>query len=579
MRKLFITNHKTTNYEILAHFLANYWPSFFLPFTRSGPESPAPGVARRIYIIHLWPLCFSNPTIISRLQQNPDKFTAIFYHVGWPSPGNDPMYLHNTQDANARVSYYSVNSVPHSVLDGNFYAGHPNGWTMTTINNRLAIPSPCQIDLQHYLNAAQDSIFLNMLIKPTDVMSGNQLVAHNVVIEKHIHFNTPPGTNGEKDFYNVMKKLLPGSGGTSLPSSLNVGDYVIIQTAWKLANVYDINQLAAIGFVQNNTTKEVYQATNSSSNPVTPLYANDVQILGLSNVAPENCSGEVSPIVTVRNNGSNAMTQLKIRYKVDNNPEQEYLWTGNLGLLSHKKIALPAYTFAPQNPGRLKIYISEVNGVQDEYRKNDTLTFDLLQPKVAYPTVNLWIKTDNKPEDITWEIIDADGTVAASGGPYTQPSTMIKETINLQEGRCYKFAMHDASGDGLCCANGLGYFTLFYGNNQVIAEGTNFGSEVLAQFNTQSGVGVEEQKLSGLTLSPNPCGDRTLVRFSSPISGWAQLRLVSVSGQTMLQNRLQVDAAGQHLTELELLALPKGWFMVEIALPDGNMLRSPLIIK
>lgn len=48
-------------------------------------------------------------------------------------------------------------------------------------------------------------------------MSGSQLVAHNVVIEKHIHFNTAPGTNGEKDFYNVMKKMLPGSGAPACP--------------------------------------------------------------------------------------------------------------------------------------------------------------------------------------------------------------------------------------------------------------------------------------------------------------------------------------------------------------------------
>lgn len=525
------------------------------------------------------PCAAANPTIVSRLQQNPDKFTAIFYHVGWPSPGNDPMYLHNPQESNARVSYYSVSAVPHSVLDGNYYSGHPNGWNMTTITNRQAVPSPCEINLQHYLNTTQDTIFLNMLIKPTAALGGNQLVAHNVVIEKYIHFNTAPGTNGEKDFYNVMKKMLPGSGGTSLPSSMAPGDYFIIQTSWKLANVYDKNQLAAVGFVQNNATKEVFQSANSSTNPVNPLYANDAQILALSNVAPENCSGEVSPVITVRNNGSNAMTQLKVKYRINNNPEQEYLWSGNLGLLSRKKIALPAISFSPQYPAQLKIYIAEVNGAQDEYRKNDTLTFDLIQPKVATPTVNLWIKTDNKPQDITWEIVDADGTVAATGGPYTQASTMIKETITLQEGRCYKFAIRDASGDGLCCSNGLGYFTFFYGNNQVIAEGTNFGSEVLAQFNTQSGVGVEDPEKAGLTITPNPCGNKALLRYYSTAAGWARLRLVNVSGQIVLQRSLMLDSGGVQVAELDLNALPQGWFVAELTLPDGKILRSPLVRK
>lgn len=359
------------NYLFLALVMA-------IPF---GLEAQSPKAQRLVLLEEFTsstcgPCAAANPTIISRLQQNPDKFTAIFYHVGWPSPGNDPMYLHNPQESNARVSYYSVNSVPHSVLDGNFYSGHPNGWTMTTINNRLAVPSPCEIDLQHYLNSAQDTIFLNMLIKFTDPMSGSQLVAHNVVIEKHIHFNTAPGTNGEKDFYNVMKKMLPGSGGTSLPSSMEAGDYVIVQTSWKLANVYDKNELAAIGFIQNNATKEVFQTANSSTNPITPLYANDAQILELRNVAPENCSGVVSPVITIRNNGSNSVTQLKVKYRVDDNPEQEYTWAGNLSLLKKVKIPLPDYSFTSQYPAQLKIYISAINGVQDEYRKNDTINPD-----------------------------------------------------------------------------------------------------------------------------------------------------------------------------------------------------------
>ncbi len=564
----------------------NYFPWFLLLFCIPVVLNAQDPKAQRLVLLEEFtsstcgPCAAANPTIISRLQQNPDKFTAIFYHVGWPSPGNDPMYLHNPQESNARVSYYSVNAVPHSVLDGNYYSGHPNGWTMTTITNRLATPSPCEINLQHYLNAAEDTIFLNMLIKPTSTMSGSQLVAHNVVIERHIHFNTPPGTNGEKDFYNVMKKMLPGSGGTSLPSALAVGDYVIIQTAWKLANVYNKSELAAVGFVQNNATKEVFQTTNSSTTPVTPLYSNDAQILSISNVAPENCSGEVNPIITVRNNGSNAITQLKIKYRVDNFPDQEYVWTGNLTLLNKKKISLPPYLFTPQYPGQLKIYIAEVNGVQDEYRKNDTLVFSLNQPKIASTTVSLWIKTDNNPQEITWEIVDAiDGTLAASGGPYTQANTMIKETINLQEGHCYSFGIYDAGGDGLCCNNGLGYFTLFYGNNQVIIDGTSFGSEALAQFNTQSGVGVEEKRESSFSLYPNPCGQQTKVQFTAFASGTVFFRIMDVSGQCVLQKVIPVNACGNHGADVDLSSLVSGWYVAELSLPDGKILHVPLIRK
>lgn len=165
-----------------------------------------------------------NPQINSLLNQYPDKFTAVMYHTSWP--GYDPMYNHNTVENGARTSYYSVNAVPNSVIDGNVYNGHPAGWNITTINNRYAVPSPADISVYHELSPGQDEVTVNMMILATqDIPAGTK--AHMVVIEKHIHFSNPPGSNGETDFYNVMKKMLPNQSGTELPA-MQAGDYTII---------------------------------------------------------------------------------------------------------------------------------------------------------------------------------------------------------------------------------------------------------------------------------------------------------------------------------------------------------------
>ena len=55
--------------------------------------------------------------------------------MSWPAPGNDPMYLHNTVDNNARRSYYNINSVPHVQLNGNVFNGMPSQINQTMINN------------------------------------------------------------------------------------------------------------------------------------------------------------------------------------------------------------------------------------------------------------------------------------------------------------------------------------------------------------------------------------------------------------------------------------------------------------
>lgn len=102
------------------------------------------------------PCASQNPWIHNLLTSNPEKVTSINYHVSWP--GYDPMYLHNTEDPSARVSYYGVTGVPHSVLDGNYFSGFPTGWNINTVNARYAMPSPCEIEIKHTLNSTQDTL-------------------------------------------------------------------------------------------------------------------------------------------------------------------------------------------------------------------------------------------------------------------------------------------------------------------------------------------------------------------------------------------------------------------------------------
>jgi hypothetical protein len=162
------------------------------------------------------------------------------------------MNAQNPVDAGARVTYYGVNAVPFCFMEGaavtgSNYTGAPANVTQTMINNEYAVLSPFTISMYQQLSQANDTIYITMLGQCTQAVSGN-FVAQIGVIEKHIHFTTPPGSNGETDFYNVMKKMLPTASGFVIPSSCQPGDYFIIQSSWKLANVYSLPQLSAVGY-------------------------------------------------------------------------------------------------------------------------------------------------------------------------------------------------------------------------------------------------------------------------------------------------------------------------------------------
>lgn len=210
------------------------------------------------------PCASANPAFNALLSANTTKATSIKYQVSWP--GTDPMNAQNPSDVAARVAYYGVGGVPDSYMDGNVYAGSPSGITQTSINNQYAVPSPFSMNLTHWFNTVQDSIFINCEItasQNTSLTTGRLRVA---MIEKHISFTTPPGSNGEKDFYNVMRKMYPNPNGTPLAASWTNGQKKTVSFKAKIPSyIYKKSEIAVVAWIQDDSDKNVKQAAFSGS--------------------------------------------------------------------------------------------------------------------------------------------------------------------------------------------------------------------------------------------------------------------------------------------------------------------------
>lgn len=247
------------------------------------------------------PCASSNPALNTLLNANEDKVVAIKYQVNIPSGGT--LYNQTSAETNPRRSYYSITSAPMGVHDGNVYQGHVANFNQTRINNEYLVASPFDMRVKHWLNASKDSVFVETVIKATQAISGANLVAHNVVIEREMHFATPPGSNGEKDFEGVMRKMLPGVSGTTLAANWAIGDSVVLNLTWPIASyVYDKNQLAIVAFVQDNTSKNVKQAA----------YSEPVFFLHLTDASPKvkntALSSNVSFKIGMQNEGTSVET-------------------------------------------------------------------------------------------------------------------------------------------------------------------------------------------------------------------------------------------------------------------------------
>ncbi|MBO7616554.1 MAG: T9SS type A sorting domain-containing protein [Bacteroidales bacterium] len=443
------------------------------------------------------PCAQQNPALDALINANADRIAAIKYHMSWPS-ANDPMYLHNTTDNDARRGVYNVNSVPHTVVDGIRFGNIPSGLTQNMVNNWLNIESPYEMRLSYEVDEAANLITVHVMGQASTAIEGS-LRLYVGVIEKAIHFNSAPGPNGEKDFYSVMKKLLPSASGTNL-GSVEAGDYFAYTFTWELANIYDMSQLDAIAWIQNFNTKEVYQACKSSEN-IEPFYENEASVSDISEVKKVNCSGEAKPKVVLTNNGSNTLTSAELEVLVNDELLKTLNWSGSLSTFQSETVDLGKINFPVETQNTLEVRIKSINGGSDQASINDITSLVFKgSPETVGKVLKLTIRTDANPQETSWKVTNLlTGEAVLSGGPYEQPNTMYTETLDITGDGCYDFTIYDAGGNGLeGGVYGLkaGGTTLFSGNTFGESESNEFSYEVTAD--------MEESLNQSTKIYPNP---------------------------------------------------------------------------
>jgi len=96
--------------------------------------------------------------------------------------------------------------------------------------------------------------------------------------------------------------------------------------------------------------------------------------------------------------------------------------------------------------------------------------------------LTLALQLDDYPEETTWEIVDATGTVVAFGGTYDgQENELLTINVCLAEG-CYDFVLNDTYGDGICCDYGNGSYSLENEAGEVLALGGSFSYSETTNF-------------------------------------------------------------------------------------------------
>lgn len=227
-------------------------------------------------------------------------------------------------------------------------------------------------------------------------------------------------------------------------------------------------------------TLETQRTSMTTSMGCMPVFTRDAGITAVLN--PNNttsCNTSYTPQVTLANFGSVALTTVTINYNANGQGNSTFSWTGNLAPGASTNVTLPAFTVG-LGVHTFYAWTTSPNGQSDENNNNNqsTSTFTV----TTGTGLTLTVQVDFFGAETTWEIVNAQGVVMDSGGPYQNnvQGTIYTEPLCLPNG-CYDLIFHDSYGDGMGFTNGQ--FNLYNANNVVLVNETgNWGDVSVNEF-------------------------------------------------------------------------------------------------
>ena len=460
---------------------------------------------------------------------NPGRVWAVNVHCGSFSPSSYPN-LNTAAGATILNALDGGMGFPCGVVNRTTKATGRNMWESYS-NQQLKQTAECNIggqvlineaartatvtvEVYYTANSASSENYLTVMMLQDSILGsqsgGAQLNPEQMIDGKYVHLHvlrdvvTP--TWGDAIAPTTEGTLITKTYTYQIPETIGTPNGVDV----------DLNNILFLAFV---TEKQDGAATTPVLN-VEELHSIKVadadnfpyfaSVKVASNVS---CSTEQTAIFELVNGGKQELTSLKYEVKIAGNIT-ELTWEGNLP--SYSSATFEEEFIIPVGNQKVEISIVEVNGTAYEYQTAITVVNDGWIDAYFQGDENEFkidIVQDKYGNQITWELINSNEEVLASGGPY---STLVANGIKLHRTKvkvpnneCVKFVVYDEGNDGLNNGAGEGYYKISDAQNNVIVQSNGkFGAEASHNISTKEGyASVEEMTNETYKVYPNPVKD------------------------------------------------------------------------
>lgn len=241
-----------------------------------------------------------------------------------------------------------------------------------------------------------------------------------------------------------------------------------------------------------------------SDDPIYPA------VMGVMQSGGTTCSHTKDIEVNVQNLGTETITSMTVEVEMEGQTKT-INWEGEMPQYGGEKLITTLDV--PFGTHTVNAAIVEANGVSYTNQGSGSINcaeWAELEIEGEEEELRLDLMQDKYGAQITWEFTASDGTVIASGGPYTTLAggatvTQLNiEHITVPANECVTFTIHDGGQNGICCSYGHGYYIVKDSQGNVLFGDENdgqFGSEashLLSVRGPQATVEVGETEVSNV---------------------------------------------------------------------------------
>lgn len=441
--------------------------------------------------------CPSGHVIANQIKaQYPDRFWSVNIHSdGYFSATSYPNL--NTAKGNQIRAAFNATSFPSGIVNRSTASAVGRGeWTGQT-NNQIGQAAECNVAGFAAVNPDTRVATITVEVYYTGNSSVDQNYLTVVMLQDSIWGSQTGGSdnpsqwvNGQYCHMHTFRDVITDVMGDAI-SPTTQGTLVTRTYEYTIPEIIgspngvevDLNNINFVAWVseryQGTPTRPILNAceldmVQGSNEPIYPAVMN----VGLNGTT---CSHSKDVEVTIQNIGTETLTSMIVVAEL-NGETYSTVWEGEMPRFGIEKMLIPMEV--PFGTYPVVVTVTEANGQAQSHSGTGSITcieWQDLEIEGDEEELRLDLMQDKFGNHITWEFTASDGTLLASGGPYTMlaagSATQLHiEHVTVPTNECVKFTIYDQMGNGICCSYGNGYYIVKDSQGNVIFGDENNGS-------------------------------------------------------------------------------------------------------